>query len=159
MNTALKLLVIAIVSFVTINETKCQDSNCYNKYEFNNFLEEKTIDGTKYIETILQELTYPDLDRRMERQMRIRVLYVYNGEGEIQIYPAVYEDHCTDNFNESILRVLKKVNKEYLELNKEKFITEFTISFLLTPSDVEEKLKGTINIRAPRFRLEPDSID
>ncbi len=159
MNTALKLLFVGFISFVTVNEIKCQETSCYKKYEFDDFLEEKTIDSTKYIEAIYEELTYPDLDRREERQMRIRVLYVYNGEGEVQIYPAVYQDHCTDNFDESILRVLKKVNKEYMQLDDEKFITEFTISFLLSPSDFEEMLKGTINIRAKRFKPKHDLID
>ncbi len=125
--------------FCSLNMTvKGQNSDCYTKYSFQEFLEIKTTDADDYVRTIYKNLVYPyskETENDIELNTIIKVYLIHNNSESIEI---VTTKKILD-FDLEIIKVLKKVNTTFLKIDETKYITELDIQIDFEPHDEFDK--------------------
>ncbi len=123
----MKLYTFLFCLLISIGEIKSQDVDSYKNYEFQEFLNTKTIDsGYNYIKKIHRKINtdYTYFENRDD--INVKVLLINNGDNKgIEIIPI----DKTNNFRKDIIRTLTIANEDLIKNDNEKYITELNIIY------------------------------
>ena len=113
---------------------KGQNSDCYVKYSFEEFLELKTKNKDEYVRTIYKKLVYPyskETEMDIEINTVLKVYMIHNSSENIEI---VTSKKIAD-FDMEVVRALTRTNDLFLKIDETKYITELNIKLDYEPHE------------------------
>ncbi len=128
------LLITIGLMLLIVQKSYSQESNCYKKYTFEEFLRLKTKNDYEYVRTIYKKLIYPYpekdfIDEGVEGV--VKVILINNGKDDFEIIPV----EKVNNFHKDVIHAITLINSQFLNVDNEKYMTEFSIKLDFEPHE------------------------
>ena len=147
----MKFKLLLVIPFIVITFIlTAQESNCYYKYDFEEFLTKKTSNHNDYMKEVYSTLKYPVESRINNKEGLVKVILICHGKNNYEVIPISKHPE----FHDQIILAFEKINKKQLLKSNDKFFTEFEISFELDPDMTKPyerniKLIRILDLKAP----------
>lgn len=130
-----------------------QETGFYFKYNFNQFLLNKSKDKVEYLKGFNKNLQYPGIGRENNIEGSLEFLVMSCGDDELELIlrkskietglEGVKQDqikYAIAIFERAVQKAFKETNRNFLKENTEKYLTSFTVLFDNFPFEEDKQI-------------------